>query len=860
MATGSVMNNSVYWFRINEDGSGFRVKDLPPLLVSSDTRFRPVDVKVGPDGAIYVADWYNPIIGHYQASLRHPDRDKTHGRIWRITAKGRSLVKPPDLASMALPELLDQLRSEERWTRYQVKRLLTEKDPKEVATALAAWVGHLDPADPRHEHLLFEALGAYETLEIVEPKLLGRVLAAKDYRARAFATSVIGHWQDRLADPIALLEPQARDESPRVRLEAVVAASYVPSPRAIDVVLAAAERPTDRFIDYAVTQAVHALKPQWKPALDAGQVSFAGHPERLRTLCKADGTADTVHLLVAMLKSDKAEGAFRDAILGLLADVGGPEDLTLVLGDPRMKAGNEQAVVRVLRAMATSARQRKVKPAGDTIAALRTFLNSGDSSVGQAAVTLVGLWHVEGLRGEIEGVARDSKAATDVRRVAMEALADIGGKPAAGVLRELANGREPAEVRAAAVTAWARRDPKGAAAAAVRLMGGDEGAARVSDLVTTFLSRQGGAEALAAAVRETRIPVDAAKLALRTMSAAGRQDEPLRDALNAVVGGAVVHREYDADLVKRLAADALAHGDPAAGERVFRGAMTNCFACHSIGGAGGRVGPDLATVGTANPVELVIESVLWPNKQVKEGYTATLVETRGGDVYQGYLINQDPSGVALRESTTERVIRVAASDVKRKRNIGSLMPDGLVDALTQAEVRDLIRFLSELGKPGPYRVPEAPMVRTWQVLTSVPGGAAKLPPQEAVQVVWHAPASAWQPRYSTAGGELPAEDIAAAGSGGMRWVRFDVEVLRPGRFRLGPNSAAGLVLWLDGRGIKLGDAGGAEVEMGAGAREFMAGVDPARRGAVGLSFRIEPAAGSAGEVRLTTATTDMRGQ
>jgi glucose/arabinose dehydrogenase len=61
--------------RIADDGAGFRVTDLPPFITSTHGSFRPVDVKIGPDGAIYIADWYNPIIGHYQASFRHPDRD-----------------------------------------------------------------------------------------------------------------------------------------------------------------------------------------------------------------------------------------------------------------------------------------------------------------------------------------------------------------------------------------------------------------------------------------------------------------------------------------------------------------------------------------------------------------------------------------------------------------------------------------------------------------------------------------------------------------------------------------------------------------------------------------------------------------
>ena len=79
-------------------------------------------MKIGPDGAIWVADWFNPIIGHYQASFRHPDRDKTHGRIWRVTAKGRDLVKKPKLVDATIPELLERLKDPEDWTRLHAFR------------------------------------------------------------------------------------------------------------------------------------------------------------------------------------------------------------------------------------------------------------------------------------------------------------------------------------------------------------------------------------------------------------------------------------------------------------------------------------------------------------------------------------------------------------------------------------------------------------------------------------------------------------------------------------------------------------------------------------------------------------------
>src|SRR5262249_38359733 len=97
MVVGGYINNAVWTLKIEDDGAGYRIVDhpsLPPLITSTSGVFRPVDVKFGPDGALYICDWYNPIIGHYQASFRHPDRDKLHGRIWRVSWNGRKQDQP----------------------------------------------------------------------------------------------------------------------------------------------------------------------------------------------------------------------------------------------------------------------------------------------------------------------------------------------------------------------------------------------------------------------------------------------------------------------------------------------------------------------------------------------------------------------------------------------------------------------------------------------------------------------------------------------------------------------------------------------------------------------------------------------
>jgi putative membrane-bound dehydrogenase-like protein len=136
---GGYFGSVVELHRFADAGAGFKTTQLPKLLTSSNNAFRPVDVSGGPDGAMYLADWYNPIIGHYQASYADPMRDKSHGRIWRISSKNHKPVTQPKLAEMSAAELLIQLGSDERWTRYQAKRLLFDLPKETVIAAADAW-------------------------------------------------------------------------------------------------------------------------------------------------------------------------------------------------------------------------------------------------------------------------------------------------------------------------------------------------------------------------------------------------------------------------------------------------------------------------------------------------------------------------------------------------------------------------------------------------------------------------------------------------------------------------------------------------------------------------------------------------
>ena len=261
LALNVITHRGILNFKLSEDGAGLKSQIGEPLLVSSDVSFRPVDAEVGPDGALYIADWQNPIIGHMQHNLRDTSRDHQHGRIYRITAVGRPLLTPAKIAGQPIPQLLDLLKEPEDRVRYRTKIELSARPTTDVLAALQAWIGRLDPADPRHEHHMMEALWLQQWHNRVNETLLTRMLRSSDPWARAAATRVLCYWRDRVANPLALLKVQMNDEHPGVRLEAVRAASFFRTSEAAAVALESLNYPQDRFLKFALDQTMDVLKP-----------------------------------------------------------------------------------------------------------------------------------------------------------------------------------------------------------------------------------------------------------------------------------------------------------------------------------------------------------------------------------------------------------------------------------------------------------------------------------------------------------------------------------------------------------------------------------------------------------------------
>jgi putative membrane-bound dehydrogenase-like protein len=326
------------WYRLRQEGSGY-ASDQPrgeeELLTSTDTIFRPVAQRIGPDGALYVLDYYNPIVGHTTYNFRDPRHIKTHGRVWRITAKGRPLAWQPTIRGESVEKLLELLkdRVNHRW-RYLARRELQERDPAAVVPVLERWIAaHSDERD------LAEALWICQGLEHYHFDLLKRLLGAQSHDARTAAVRVLRHWQERMPaeEALALLEKAVRDESQRVRLEAVVAAGFHADPAGgMRVAAQALDREMDPGHQLAARETLTWLSRRVSPAPPAVDRFLLPHIDDEALLSRAlDADVSSEILRRPSLPAEKhraalawlGEEAGRDGLDELLSELGAPGEL-----------------------------------------------------------------------------------------------------------------------------------------------------------------------------------------------------------------------------------------------------------------------------------------------------------------------------------------------------------------------------------------------------------------------------------------------------------------------------------------------------------------------------------------------------
>jgi putative membrane-bound dehydrogenase-like protein len=761
-------------FAIDDKDSSFVTREMPDLVRTKDVAFRPIDIKLGPDGALYIADWSNPIIQHGEVDFRDPRRDHEHGRIWRVSYKGRKPAPKQDLAKASNTDLLANLISNNLFTKEQSKRLLTERGAT-ITSDLATWA-----KKQTAEQNQLEALWMYQCIDVVEPKLLEQLLNAQDGKVRAAAVRVLALWQERLpADPVKLASawqgwppaplplartelPSARalellaarvaDDHPRVRLEALRALARIPTARAAELALSVLDKSLDPKLDYALWLTINDLAEPWLAAVKSGTWKPAGRDKQLEFALKAIEPAQASDVLGQLLGEAPLPRDGAGPWIELIGQAGTAKELRKLFDQVLDKSFDDAATARALASLNQAARLRNVKPGGNT-PEVGSLFNHANEQVRLAAVRLAGGWKNLGKYfPELGKLAGGSDTSPALREAAFTTLRDIGGQGAIDSLTPLTAKGTDSVIRRQAVLALAALRLDRALPAAVEVLAETSAEADALSLWRSLLNIKGAAPALARALPKSGIPQVVGKAGLRAAREGGRSEPDLILAITRGSGldeGEVSLSEAE---LKQLVTDVQSKGDPARGEIVYRRKELSCVACHAIGGAGGKVGPDMTSIGASAPVDYLIESVWFPNKKIKEGYHAVSVETKDNEEYSGVLVRESNEQIILRDATG-REITVAKNNVADRR-IGtlSLMPAGLIDGLSPQERIDLFRFLSELGKPGPYDATKGSIARVWRVRT---GAHTDEQRGENQIVTGDLSARQWSPLVANVNGTIP---------------------------------------------------------------------------------------------------------
>ena len=352
-----------------------------------------------------------------------------------------------------------------------------------------------------------------------------------------------------------------------------------------------------------------------------------------------------------------------------------------------------------------------------------------------------------------------------------------------------------------------------------------------------LLGGKGAGNVLADGVPSAQLPKSVANAGLRAAREGGRNEKTLVEALARSQNISLLTKQMNAAELKALAKRAMAEGDPFAGEKVYRRQTLACTVCHAIGGAGGKVGPDFTSIGASAQPDYLIESILYPNRKIKEGYHSVVVETKDDRSLVGVQVRETGSELVIRDAA-DKLVFVPRNQVRRKVNGQSLMPPGLILSLTEKEQLDLYRFLAELGKAGPFDATKTGVARTWRLL---PGthrveqyGIEKIV-REGFDKKWSNHVlgagnnAGWKLVSTRVNGDLPSEDIQTTAAVG-RYVGlvhvfagtyFEMQKAGLAKFKLPAGTKTDA--WIDGK--PLGRANSFSIRVAAGKHRIIIRLD-----------------------------------
>jgi putative heme-binding domain-containing protein len=807
--------NRVTRFSIPEQGAGFVTEQKDDLLRTSTATFRPIDVKQGPDGALYIADWSNPIINHGEVDFRDPRRDRWHGRIWRVTWDGGTPKKKVDLTTQTTAQLLDNLLSDDRFVRDQSRRVLIQ-NADEAMPQLKTWL-----AAQTNETALLQGLWLSQGLNKADHGLLKQLLSAKAPGVRSAAVRVLSDWTesnqgndvDAPIDPTdaaELLLASVRDESPRVRLEAVRGLGKLNSFEAASKALQVLDQPMDRFLDYALWLSINESSASLLAGLESSEQIKRFNPRHLEFVLTALEPGDSASLLGKYLKSNELPADGSGPWIELIGKAGDASQLTKIFESSLSGSFGEEASIRVLSSLGDAHTKRKIRPANPE--RIESLIQSKVPQLQAAAIKLAGQWNLGSMVEALKENAIINKVAnSEIRGAAIDALRQMKAPAATGALIELANAIPAGPLsanNAQLVSALAASDFQRGLPTIVKSLAAIQNEQVAQQLWRSLLGNKGAGRMLASGIRAAGAPAmseSVARIGLKIAKEEWREKETeLIAALTPLCGEIAAAVTMTPEGMKQLALLAEKSGDPHRGESIYRRSNLACITCHAIGGIGGKVGPEMTSLGASAPMDYIVESLFDPNAKIKEGYHSVIVATEDGQLITGIEVQSNDTETVIR-TAEDKLIRIPDGEIEGKKNGKSIMPTGVIDGLAEQEKLDLIAFLGRLGKPGQFDASQSGVARRFEVF----GGNHRIEQEGVADVIDGTRTKGWKQVDALVRGDLAGSAIkqAAPSSAFTALVNvylrsnFSVSSERTATFDVtGPKK---IVAWIDGKPAKV---------------------------------------------------------
>jgi putative heme-binding domain-containing protein len=698
---GDVVTCRVNEFRLKWNGSSpWATKH--DFLTSDDRWFRPVDIKLGPDGALYIADFYNRIIGHYEVPLDHPGRDRTSGRIWRIVYRGKDgkgAVLPArlDLAKSTTAELIDYLGHPNLTIRTLATNQLVQRGGKEVIDAVQAVMG---PSGSNFQRV--HGLWALERLGALDDGVL--TYAAEDDQPEivVHAMRVLSERKQFTAKQRGLILAGMKDKNPFVRRCAADALGQHPVPENLAPLLELRrETPAqDTHLLHTVRMAIRdtlRLAESWKLV---AALKAEDRPAVADVILGVP-TADAAKYMMDAVDDFRKDSNRLPTLTHHIVRYGDAEVSRRLIAFAReLEPQNKRLQAALFQAVEQGTQERGGKLSDDARvwgSALATdLLESRDVNELLPGLRLAGSLRLKDTQNRIADIAGKSDAAENVRVEAIKNLVLLDDRKHTDLIgRILADAGAPVGLREQAAHTLAGVNHADTQAELVKAL--PTAPARLQTVIAFDLAgSRTGAEKLLEAVAAGKASARLLQERFVEIRLAAANIPDLKKRVAKLTEGLPPADQRMQELFNRRKNGFIAaKADVAAGGKVFE---KSCANCHQLAGKGAKIGPQLDGVGVRG-VDRLLEDILDPNRNVDQAFRSTVFALKDGKNVTGLVLREEGEIYILADAEGKEM-RVPKNTVEEKAASQlSPMPANLVDQIAEADFYNLIAFLLQQRAP-----------------------------------------------------------------------------------------------------------------------------------------------------------------